>query len=154
MARIINLHYVDKEGFFSNNAEYVDPKEEVMVFATSPTYIEIVARVREVLKWMDPRDKVELDGRYDVGLGHKTRMKKMPISCELDWGAYKEMVATSQDKSLELFATKVEVDRLHIDLNQFPSLHDAITPNQNVSPDDAVEMNDMSQPPLNQEIES
>jgi hypothetical protein len=86
MARIVNVHYVDKEAFFSNNPEYVDNEEEVMVFGTSPTYVEVVARIREVLKWMDPMENVELDGRYDVGLGQKTRRKKMPIKCELDWG--------------------------------------------------------------------
>jgi hypothetical protein len=57
---------------FSNNVKYVDNKEEVMVFVTSPTYVEVVAGVREVLKWMDLRDMVELEGRYDVGSGHKT----------------------------------------------------------------------------------
>jgi hypothetical protein len=117
MPRIVNVHYVDKNTFFSNYAEYVDNKEEAMVLVTSPTYVEVVARVREVLKWMDPREMLELEGRYDVGSGHKTRTKKMPIKCEVDWEAYKEMVAASQDKSLKLFATKVEVYRLHIDLN-------------------------------------
>lgn len=149
----MNIHYVDKEGFFSNNSEFVDNKEEVMVFATSPTYVEVVARVREVLKWMDPREKIELVGRYDVGSGHKTRMKKMPIECELNWGAYKEMVAASQDKYLELFASKVQLDHLHIDLNQSPSPHRVMTPTRNVSHDDAVELNDISQPPLSQQME-
>jgi hypothetical protein len=41
---------MEKEAFFSNNADYVDNCEEVMVFVTSPTYVEVVARVREVLK--------------------------------------------------------------------------------------------------------
>jgi hypothetical protein len=62
--------------FFSNNVEYDDNKEEVMVFVTSLTYVEVVARVREVLKWMDSRDMVELEGRYEAGSGHETRMKK------------------------------------------------------------------------------
>jgi hypothetical protein len=39
----VNVHYVEKEAFFSNNVKYVDNKEEVMVF---PTYDEVVARVR------------------------------------------------------------------------------------------------------------
>jgi hypothetical protein len=75
MPRVVNVHYVEKEAFFSNNADYVDNNEEVMVFVSSPTYVEVVARVREVLKWMNSRDMVELEGRYDVGPGHKTRMK-------------------------------------------------------------------------------
>ena len=54
MARIVNVHYVDKEAFFSNNGEYVDDEEKVMVFANSPTYEEVMERVRQVLNWMDP----------------------------------------------------------------------------------------------------
>ena len=138
MSRIVNVHYVSKEEFFSNNAEYVDNEEKVMVFRTSPTYFQVVARVKEVLKWTDPRDNVELEGRYFVGSGHHTRKKKIPIMCELDWGAYKEVVAASQDKSLELFATKVGGDRSHIDLNRCASPHDAMTPTRNVPLDDAV----------------
>jgi hypothetical protein len=69
----------------------------VTVFVTSLIYVEVVARVSEVLKWKDPREKVELDGRYHVGSGHKTRMKKMPIKREVDWEEYKEMVAAFQD---------------------------------------------------------
>ena len=47
-----------------------------MVFVKSPTYAEVVARVREVLKWMDPRDKVEFDGMYFVGSGYRPRKKR------------------------------------------------------------------------------
>jgi hypothetical protein len=43
---------------------------------------------------MDSRDMVELEGRYDVGSGNKTRMKKMPIKCEVDWEAYQEGVVS------------------------------------------------------------
>ena len=143
MARIVNVHYVDKEAFFGNNGEFVDDGEKVMVFTKSPTFVEVVARVREVLKWPDPGEKIELDGRYFVGSGHRPRKKKIPITCELDWGAYKEVVAASEDKSLELFATKVGGDHLDIDLNRCASL----------SHDTAVEINDMSQPPLSQQIE-
>ena len=65
-----------------------------------------------------------------------------------------EVVAASKDKSLELFATKVGGDRLHFDLNQCASpTHDAMTPTRNVSLDDAVELNTMSQPPFSQQID-
>jgi hypothetical protein len=45
-------------------------------------------------------------------------MKKMAIKCEVDWEAYQEMVSPPQDNSLELFARKVKVDRLDIDLTK------------------------------------
>jgi hypothetical protein len=35
------------------------------------TYVEVVARVREVFKWMDLREMVELKERYDVGSRQK-----------------------------------------------------------------------------------
>ena len=77
MARIVNVHHVDKEAFFSNNEEeFVDNGEKVMVFVNSPTYAEVVARVREVFEWIDPREKVELDGRYFVGSGHRPQKRK------------------------------------------------------------------------------
>jgi hypothetical protein len=40
------------------------------------TYVEVVARVREVLKWMDPREMVELKERYDVGSRQKNLDKE------------------------------------------------------------------------------
>jgi hypothetical protein len=80
-------------------------------------------------------------------------MKKMPIKCDMDWEAYQDILAASQDKPVKLFATKVEVDRLHIDLNQCPSPHDAMTPTRNVAHDDLVEMNDMSQPPFSEQMD-
>jgi hypothetical protein len=67
MPRIVKVHYVDKDIFFSNNSEYVANKEEAVVLVTSLTYVVVVARVGEVLKWMDPREMVDLEERYDVG---------------------------------------------------------------------------------------
>ena len=92
----------------TNNA---DGDEEPIVFYTSPSYDELVAKVRHVLKWMDPNDGVKLIGRYDVGVGAKSRLKSMPITSDLHWDVYKEKVSQSEDKSLELFATKVEAPR-------------------------------------------
>ena len=118
MGRLVNVHYMDKEAFLSNNA---DTGEEPMVFDTSPSYEEVVAKVRHVLKWMDPNDDVKLIGRYDVGVGAKSRLKSMPVTSDLHWDVYKEKVSQSEDKSLELFATKVEPPRFTIDLNQHVS---------------------------------
>ena len=41
MGRLVNVHYMDKEAFLSNNA---DTGEEPMVFDTSPSYEEVVAK--------------------------------------------------------------------------------------------------------------
>ncbi|KAE8792346.1 hypothetical protein D1007_33133 [Hordeum vulgare] len=115
MGRLVNVHYMDKEAFLTNNT---DADEEAIVFYTSPTYDELVAKVRHVLEWMDPNDGVKLIGRYDVRVGAKSRFKSMPITSSLHWDVYKEKVSQSEDKSLKLFATKVEAPRFAIDLNR------------------------------------
>ncbi|KAE8779766.1 hypothetical protein D1007_47195 [Hordeum vulgare] len=105
MGRHVNVHYMDKEAFLTNNA---DADEEAIVYDTIPCYEELVAKVRHILEWMDPNDGVKLIGRYDFGVGAKSRLKSVPITSSLHWDVYKEKVSQSEDKSLELFATKVE----------------------------------------------
>src|SRR3990170_4979932 len=125
MDKLVNVHYLDKAAFMDGNA---DEGEEAMVFDTSPSYDDIVVKVRSVLNWINPSDGVKLIGRYDVGVGVKSRLKSMPITSQLHWNVYKDKVEGSQDKSLELFATKVEVPRLLLDLNQNVSspIHDGV----------------------------
>lgn len=62
-----NVHCVNKARFLSNNAQMVDTWEKVMVFITSPSYVEVVKRVRNVLNWMNPSEQVGLEGRYVLG---------------------------------------------------------------------------------------
>ena len=73
--RIVNVHHVDKANFLKGNVDCVDNEEVVMVFVTTPTYVEVVKRVRMDLKWMDPSDVIELVGRYNSGRGHHSRLK-------------------------------------------------------------------------------
>ena len=70
---------------------------------------------------MDLNDGVKLIWRYDVGVGVKSRLKSMYITSDLYWDVYKEKVDQSEDKSIELFATKVEPPRAEIDLNRLVS---------------------------------
>ena len=77
MDRFVNVHYLDKGTFMKSNA---DEGEESMVFDSSPTYEEVVVKVRSVLNWIDPNIDVKLIGRYDVGVGVKSRLKSMPIT--------------------------------------------------------------------------
>ncbi|KAE8769196.1 hypothetical protein D1007_59223 [Hordeum vulgare] len=130
MDKIVNIHYVDKEAFM--NVDIVDKYEEVLTFLDSPTYEEVVAETRIRLKWVDPSDQVELLGRYDVGSAHKCRMKTMPIKSNLHWVAYREVVASSIDKSLKVFASTVVNAPLHVDLNQ--PLVDDLSPYNGVAP--------------------
>src|SRR3989337_552851 len=123
MDKLVNVHYLDKAAFMDGNA---DEGEEAMVFDTSPSYDDIVMKVRSILNWINPSDGVKLIGRYDVGVGVKSRLKSMPITSQLHWNVYKDKVEGSQDKSLELFATKVEVPQLQLNLNRNVSspIHD------------------------------
>ena len=107
------MHRVDKGTFIKGNVE-VDLEEVVMVFEHSPTYAEVVKRCKEELKWTHRNDVVKLEGMHNVGFGLHLRWKIMNVDSELCWSAYKEVVAKSQDKAIELFATrKVALDLNH-----------------------------------------
>ncbi|XBJ07194.1 hypothetical protein VPH35_012757 [Triticum aestivum] len=124
MHKLVNVHYLDKSTFMLGNDDEV---EEAMVFDTSTSFDDLVVKVRSVLHWNDPNAEVKLIGRYDVGLGVKSRLKSMPITSQLHWNVYKEKVDASQHKSLEIFATKVDPPPpLQIDLNRNASspIHD------------------------------
>ena len=81
MARIVNVHHVDKDAFLRGNIE-PDPFEFDLVFERSPTYAELLEQVRIDMNWMDPRDVVELEGRHNVGFGMHVRWKTMRINSE------------------------------------------------------------------------
>ena len=98
-------------------------------------------KVRIALNWKDPNDVVSLEGRHNVGFGMHIRWKTMLINSDLCWGAYKETVAGSQDKALELFAPKT------FDLNRCASEHDVRSPVQNEPPHDHEVYNTTSSPP-------
>jgi hypothetical protein len=57
--------------------------------------------------------------------------KIMCINSEERWGAYKEVVAKSLDKALELLTTKKVDANLHLDLNRSASRFDARSPPSN-----------------------
>ncbi|KAK1604375.1 hypothetical protein QYE76_028048 [Lolium multiflorum] len=95
-----------------------DPEEVDLVFDLSPSFAEVVAQVRVELNWNEPNDGVELEGRHNVGFGMHARWKTMRINSEQRWSVYKETVAGSQDKALELFATKTVDARIELDLNR------------------------------------
>jgi hypothetical protein len=117
MERIVHVHHVDKDAFLKGNIE-PDPEEVDLVFDLSPSFAEVVAQVRVELNWNEPNDGVELEGRHNVGFGMHTRWKIMRINSEQRWSIYKETVAGSQDKALELFATKTVDARIELDLNR------------------------------------
>jgi hypothetical protein len=116
----VYVHHVDKDAFLKGNID-PDPDELDMVFECSPSYAELLEQVRKDLNWMDPSDVVEFDGRHNVGFGMHIRWKAMRVNSEQRWLAYKETVAESLDKALELFATKKVDANLHLDLNRVAS---------------------------------
>ena len=112
----VYVHHVDKEAFLKGNVE-PDPNELDMVFESSPSYAELLQQVREDLNWADPSDIIQLEGRHNVGFGMHIRWKTMRVNSEQRWVAYKETVAESLDKALELFASKKVESSLHLNMN-------------------------------------
>ncbi|KAE8806877.1 hypothetical protein D1007_16969 [Hordeum vulgare] len=115
----VYVHHVDKYAFLKGNIDS-DPDELDMVFDLCPSYGELLEQVRKDLNWMDPSDVVEFDGRRNVGFGMHIRWKTMRVNSEQRWLAYKDTVAESLDKALELFAIKTNVPNL-LDLNRVAS---------------------------------
>ena len=115
----VYVHHVDKDAFLKGNID-PDPDELDMVFDLCPSYGELLEQVRKDLNWMDPSDVVEFDGRHNVGFGMHIRWKTMRVNSEQRWLAYKDTVAESLDKALELFAIKTNVPNL-LDLNRVAS---------------------------------
>ncbi|KAE8817658.1 hypothetical protein D1007_04769 [Hordeum vulgare] len=97
---------------------------------------------------MDPNDEVKLIGKYGVGVRVKSRLKSMPITSKLHWKVYKDIILESQDKSLELFVTKIELLVVQLDLNRHATslIHDGrmevYVPNSSSQPPNEEEMND------------
>ena len=140
----VYVHHVDKDAFLKGNID-PDPDEIDMVFECSPSYAELLEQVRKDLNWMDPSDVVEFDGRHNVGFGMHIRWKAMRVNSEQRWLAYKETVAESLDKALELFATKKVDANLHLDLNRVASpIVDSSPPGMN--------QDEMIEPLLTQQV--
>ncbi|KAE8805488.1 hypothetical protein D1007_18411 [Hordeum vulgare] len=116
----VYVHHMDKDTFLKGNID-PDPDEFDMVFDFCPSYAELLEQVRKDLNWMDPSDVDEFDGRHNVGFGMHIRWKTMHVNSEQPWLAYKDTVAESLDKALELFAIKINVPNLHLDLNRVAS---------------------------------
>ena len=120
MAKIVHVHHVDKDAFLKGNIE-PDPDEVALVFEHSPTYADVLKQVRIELNWLGTSDGVELEGRHNAGHGVHLRWKFLRIKSELHWAVYKETVAESLDKSIELFATKKVDADVNLDLNRCAS---------------------------------
>ncbi|KAE8795952.1 hypothetical protein D1007_29145 [Hordeum vulgare] len=116
----VYVHHVDKDVFLKGNID-PDPDELDMVFDMCPSYAELLEQVRKDLNWMDPSGVVEFDGRHHVGFGMHIRWKTMRVNSEQRWLAYKDTVAESLDKALELFAIKTNVPNFKLDLNRVAS---------------------------------
>ncbi|KAE8811560.1 hypothetical protein D1007_11619 [Hordeum vulgare] len=116
----VYVHHVGKDAFLKGNID-PDPDELDMVFDFCPSYVELLEQVQKDLNWMDPSDVVEFDGRHNMGFGIHIRWKTMRVNSEQRWLAYKDTVAESLDKALELFVIKTNVPNLQLDLNRAAS---------------------------------
>ena len=105
MDKLVNVHYLDKAAFMNGNA---DEGEEAMVFDTSPSYEDVVLKVRSVLHCINPIGEVKLIGRYDVEVGGKSRLKSMPITSQLHWDVYKENLRDHKSSHLCYLPQRLE----------------------------------------------
>ena len=156
LSRVVTAHHENFAGFSIGDIDYRDPKEVVMVFDTSPSFSDVVEKVRSELNWRDKNDVVQFQGRYNVSHGSYVPWKMMPVDSESRLEAYKAVVMDSRDKSFELFATKKIGARGHIDLNLEACASQGSSPVQHeeirVDPEPEVYDTLLSQPPLTQPL--
>ena len=98
------------------------------------------------MNWLDTNDVVELEGRHNAGHGVHLHWKFLRINSELHWVVYKETVAESLDKSIELFATKKVDACVKLDLNRCASPIDG-------SSQPLMNQNEVMEPTLTQQYE-
>ena len=81
-----SLHGGDVLRSENDNVYFENMVEDVMLFNSSPTFANLVDRVKERLHCQGV--SVTLDGVVDVGSSNGPRVKRMaPISTERDWDA-------------------------------------------------------------------
>ena len=85
-----------------------------------------------------------------MGFGMHTRWKTIRINSEQRWSVYKETVAESQDKALELFAMKTVDAHIELDLNRRSSPVEARSPPP-MSQEEATESPIVQDAPLEKE---
>jgi hypothetical protein len=124
-SKIIHVHHGGRVTSLSSGVEFVDMTSQVVFFPHSPSFNEVVAKLREVLGWTNIGDDVLLEGRYDAGCGLRSFTQMIPICGVNEWDLYKELVEGSQIISLVVVAVKVigvVRPQLLIDLNECPSV--------------------------------
>ena len=87
----------------SCGVEFVEMTSNVVFFPHSPSLSEVVVKVKAVLGWSE----IVLEGRYDAG-GSRSFTQMIPIHDNNEWDIYKELVDSSQIKSLVVVAVKVK----------------------------------------------
>ena len=121
-SKVLHVHHGGRVVSSSSGVEFADMTEQVIFFPHSPSLSEVVVKVKAMLGWTDIGDEVVLEGRYDAG-GCRAYTQMIPINVEDEWETYKELVDSSQIKSLVVVAVKVTGRaNLLIELNKRPSI--------------------------------
>ena len=120
--KVLRVHHGGRVVSSSSGVEFVDMTEQVVFFPHSPNLSEVVVTVKAKLGWTGIGDEVVLEGRYDVG-GSRSYTQMIPINGDDEWDVYKELVDSSQIKSLVVVSVKVTgCGHLLINLNKRPSV--------------------------------
>ena len=90
-----------------DNVEFEQMAEYVFMFGQLPSFSELVDRVKLNLGCLEDDLIFKLDGVIDVSSCNGPRVQRLaPIKSESDWLAYKEVVMSSEVRSLDLIVTR------------------------------------------------
>lgn len=76
------------------------------MFHAKPTFEELISRMKDELDWSG--ESIDMQGRYDVGVGPMSHKFMLDLNGEVEWETYIDIALGSQFKSLEVFAWKKE----------------------------------------------
>uniref|UniRef100_A0A0D9XP36 RING-type domain-containing protein n=1 Tax=Leersia perrieri TaxID=77586 RepID=A0A0D9XP36_9ORYZ len=103
MDRVVRVHFggsVIKTS--EGSCKFVGMTVKSVVFVGRPSFEEVVGRVREILEFR--KGKLNLKGRYDVGVGNVSHKQMLELNGQTEWDAYVEIVMGSQCRSLDVVA--------------------------------------------------
>ncbi|KAJ1278502.1 hypothetical protein BS78_04G084300 [Paspalum vaginatum] len=91
----------------SGNVEFEEMSELVFMFGRPPSFNDLFERVESSLSSSEEVTVLKIDGVIDVGSANGPRVKRIaPIRSESDWEAYKDIVMSSEVRSLDLIVMR------------------------------------------------
>uniref|UniRef100_J3MK21 MULE transposase domain-containing protein n=1 Tax=Oryza brachyantha TaxID=4533 RepID=J3MK21_ORYBR len=99
MDRVVRVY---SGGTVSSDGKFDAMKVDMLVFTTSPTWVELRGRICSRVEQVGCADVLRMEEWYDVGIGSKEHYVMMPISREMEWSTYVACVSSSQLRVLDV----------------------------------------------------